>query len=369
MSFLSLIARNLVRQRTRTLLTVLGIGIGITTVVALGSITQGMKAMSEEVLRSGGADFMVAQKGAADLSFSAVSVREWRAVEGEPGVARAWGVLMHYSRVGSNPFFITFGLRVADMPAVVPRLEQGSLPRNAHELALGARAASALRLGIGDSITVDRTAFRITGLYKSDSLIEDGGAYAPLSAVQPLARRPDVVTVVYVKVTPGTDREALAARIEQRLPQLAAISTLADFNKVDQGLRILDAGNLAISLLAVVIGAIGVMNTMTMSVFERTREIGILRAIGWRGRRIMRLIVGESLVLCTIAAVLGMGLGVAATRAVTLIPAVSSFLEPQYPVDLFVRALLIAVGVGLAGALYPAYRAVRLSPMGALRYE
>ncbi len=75
MSFLSLIARNLVRQRTRTLLTVLGIGIGITTVVALGSITQGMKATSEDLLRVGGADFMVAQKGAADLSFSTISSR------------------------------------------------------------------------------------------------------------------------------------------------------------------------------------------------------------------------------------------------------------------------------------------------------
>jgi len=369
MSFLALIARNLIRQRTRTLLTVAGIGIGITTVVALGSITQGMKAMSEELLRAGGADFMVAQKGSADLSFSAVSVREWRAVEAEPGVARAWGVLMHYSRVGSNPFFITFGLRVADMPGAVPRLEQGSLPRKAHELALGARAANALRLGTGDSITVERTAFRITGIYKSGSLIEDGGAYAPLSAVQTLARRPDVVTVVYVKVAPGTDGEALANRIERRLPQLTAISRLADFNKVDQGLRILDAGNLAISLLAVVIGAIGVMNTMVMSVFERTREIGILRAVGWRSRRIMRMVVGESLVLCTLAAAVGMGLGVAATRAVLLIPAVSSFLEPQYPFSVFVRALLIALGVGLAGALYPAYRAVRLSPMAALRYE
>lgn len=369
MSFLSLIARNLVRQRTRTLLTVLGIGIGITTVVALGSITQGMKAMSEQLLRAGGADFMVAQKGSADLSFSAVSEREWHAVEGEPGVARAWGVLMHYSRVGSNPFFITFGLRVADMPGVVPRLEQGSLPRNAHELALGARAANALRLGVGDSITVERTSFRITGIYKSDSLIENGGAYAPLSAVQALARRPDVVTVVYVTVAHGASAGDVAARIEEGSPQLTAIVDLADIDKVDQGLRILAAGNLAISLLAVVIGAIGVMNTMTMSVFERTREIGILRAIGWRSRRIMRLIVGESLVLCTIAAALGMGFGVAATRAVTLIPAVSSFLEPQYPVEVFVRALLIAVGVGLAGALYPAYRAVRLSPMGALRYE
>jgi len=369
MSFLALIARNLVRQRTRTLLTVLGIGIGITTVVALGSITQGMKATSEDLLRSGGADFMVAQKGAADLSFSTISLRDWRAVEQEPGIERAWGVLMHVSRVGSNPFFFTSGLRPEDMPAVVPKLEAGRLPRGPRELALGAGAAGSLDVGLGGTVTIDRTAFRVSGIYRSGSLLENGGAYAPLATVQTIARKPDVVTVVYVEVARGASTRDVAARIEEGSPQLTAIVELGDINKVDQGLRILDAGNLAISLLAVVIGAIGVMNTMTMSVFERTREIGILRAIGWRSRRIMRLIVGESLVLCTIAAALGMGLGIAATRAVTLIPAVSSFLEPQYPVDLFVRALLIAVGVGLAGALYPAYRAVRLSPMGALRYE
>jgi len=369
MSFLALIARNLVRQRTRTLLTVLGIGIGITTVVALGSITQGMKAASEDILRAGGADFMVAQKGAADLSFSTISLRDWRAVEREPGIERAWGVLMHVSRVGSNPFFITYGLRPEDMPAAVPKLDAGTLPHGPRELVLGAGAADSLDVGLGGTVTIGRSAFRVSGIYRSGSLLENGGAYAPLAAVQEIARRPDVVTVVYVTVAHGASARDVAARIEEGSPQLAAIVDLADIDKVDQGLRILDAGNLAISLLAVVIGAIGVMNTMTMSVFERTREIGILRAIGWRGRRIMRLIVGESLVLCTIAAALGMGLGVAATRAVTLIPAVSSFLEPQYPVGVFVRALLIAVGVGLAGALYPAYRAVRLSPMGALRYE
>src|SRR3970282_2166566 len=98
----------------------------------------------------------------------------------------------------------------------------------------------------------------------------------------------------------------------------------------------MDPANIAISVLAVGIGAIGVMNTMVMSVFERTREIGILRAVGWSGRRILRMIIGESLFLCLIAAVIGSALGVLATRAILLIEAIRNLLEPQYTVDIFV---------------------------------
>jgi putative ABC transport system permease protein len=157
--------------------------------------------------------------------------------------------------------------------------------------------------------------------------------------------------------------------VEASSDRFAAISTADEYASVDQGMKVLDAANLAISLLAVVIGAIGVMNTMIMSVFERTREIGILRAVGWRGARIVRMVLSESLILCLVATVVGVAAGIAATRAVLLVPAISTFLEPAYPPAIFVRALVIAVGVALAGALYPALRAVRLSPMEALRHE
>jgi len=111
------------------------------------------------------------------------------------------------------------------------------------------------------------------------------------------------------------------------------------------------------------------MNTMIMSVFERTRELGVLRAIGWRGSRILRLIGSEALFLCGLAAVAGTLVGIAASRAVLLVPSVSAFLEPAYPLSIFLRALLVGVAVALAGAVYPALRAVRLSPLEALRYE
>jgi putative ABC transport system permease protein len=111
------------------------------------------------------------------------------------------------------------------------------------------------------------------------------------------------------------------------------------------------------------------MNTMIMSVFERTRELGVLRAIGWRGSRILRLIAAESLFLCILASGVGVALGAAASRAVLLVPAVSAFLEPRYPLSIFLRALGVGVAVALVGAIYPALRAIRLSPMEALRYE
>ena len=111
------------------------------------------------------------------------------------------------------------------------------------------------------------------------------------------------------------------------------------------------------------------MNTMIMSVFERTREIGILRAVGWRGSRILRMVLLESLFLCLIASVIGTLIGVLASRAVLRVPAVASFLTPAYSADVFLRALLVGVVVAVAGALYPAFRAVRLSPLEALRHE
>lgn len=371
MTFIGFILKTLVRQKVRTWLTVLGISIGITTVVALGAVVDGLKATSGQLLHAYGSDFIVAQKGASDLSFSAVSEDEWASVGQRPDVERTVGALLHVARVGDNPYFVTIGVRAEDLAKVNVNLREGRIlaPGAADEVMLGARASSKLHAGVGDTITLEQREFRVVGIFSAGNLFEDGGAYAPLATVQEITKKPGVVTMIYVKVKPGLDPHAVADAIEDDNPLLTSVADVGEYSEVDQGIVIMDALNLAISALAVGIGAIGVMNTMVMSVFERTREIGILRAVGWSGNRILRMIIGESLALCLIAAGVGTALGVLASRAVLVIPLVGSFLEPQYSFDVFARALVVAVAVALVGAAYPAVRAVRLTPMEALRHE
>lgn len=371
MSFISLVVRNLIRQRVRTLLTILGISIGITTVVTLGVITEGMKATLDEMLTSGGSDFIVAQKGAADFTFSTVTEEEWQAIDARDDVLWAHGQLMHVVRVGSNPFFALVGVRPDDLAEAPPALLAGTfLPAgDPAAVMLGDDASRDLAAMVGDRVMLAGGEFYVVGIYDSGATFQDSGAYADLARVQELASKPGIVTGVYVKVRPGVDPGEVTRAIEAESGQVTTISEISEFGEVDQGAKMIDAANLAISVLAVGIGAIGVMNTMIMSVFERTREIGILRAVGWSGRRIVRLILTESLLLCLVAAVVGLGLGVVATRGVMTIETVSAFLEPRYTTGIVLRALMVAGIVALVGAIYPVIRAVRLTPMEALRHE
>ena len=310
MTFAGLIVKNLLRQRVRTLLTVLGISVGITTVVALGVVTEGMKQTSGELIRTGGSDFMVAQDGAADFTFSTVPESDWARIARRSDVAAAVGVLYNFVSVGSNAYFPEMGVRPDQLAGIIGKPERGRLLSGApNEVVLGAGAASALGVTVGDTVELGGRARRVAGIFQSSSTYENNGGYMPLETVQGIASKPGVVTAVYVDVAPGADAKRVAAAIERDEPTLASIVTVDDYGKVDQGIAVIDAVQLAISLLAVGIGAIGVTNTMVMSVFERTREIGILRAVGWSRRRILGTVIGESVTLCALAAVVGVLLG------------------------------------------------------------
>lgn len=371
MTFAALVLKNLSRQRVRSILTILGITIGITAIVSLGTITAGLKRTADAFVRSGNADFLVAQEGAADLSFSRIPEERVADLEAVPGVADVRGAFLHIVTAGSNPFFFLGGMTADDLRSSPPEVVKGRLYRSTETDAalLGERAAADLDADVGDIVSLSDRRYRVVGIYRSDVMWENAGALAPLATVQESASAPGSLTVAYVTAEPGADSEQVAARVEKQVGDVATISSAADYGKVDQGFALIDGANAAITILAILIGGIGVMNTMIMSIFERTREIGVLRAIGWKGRRVMRMIVIESTALCLIGGVLGAFAGIGLSRLVVRIPAARGFIVPAYPPQLFVQALALALVVGLLGATYPAFRASRLTPMEALRYE
>jgi putative ABC transport system permease protein len=125
----------------------------------------------------------------------------------------------------------------------------------------------------------------------------------------------------------------------------------------------------ATSVIALLLGSLGVLNTMMMAVFERTGEIGLLRALGWRRKRVLILILGEALTLGVVGSVLGLLLGLAGVQAIQLSPTASVFISPELPLRAVVAGSLLGVVLSVLGGFYPALRAAALNPTEALRHE
>ena len=125
----------------------------------------------------------------------------------------------------------------------------------------------------------------------------------------------------------------------------------------------------AIFVLAILVGGVVVTNTMVMAVMERTREIGTLRALGWRQSRVLWMILSESLLLGLIAAGLGIMVGMGLGAGLGAIPGLGAFISAAYTPQIIIQAVLVSLFLGAIGGLYPAWHASRLRPVEALRYE
>ena len=133
-----------------------------------------------------------------------------------------------------------------------------------------------------------------------------------------------------------------------------------------EGYRVINAMSWGTSLLAILVGVLGVTNTMLMSVFERKQEIAVLLALGWRPSRIVRMILWESALLGFLGGIIGVLLGIIGVQLLKLAPALRGLLEPDLRTNLMLEAVAIAVFVGVLSGLYPAWRSSRVAPSLAL---
>jgi putative ABC transport system permease protein len=376
MRFATIIYRNMLRRSVRTVLTVLGLGIGIAAVVALLGIAWGFQRSFMKLYEAKEIDLVITKAGVSDRLTSNLRESLVERVGKVPGVKAVAGSLMDVVSFeeanlvsvlcnGWEPGSLLFrGIRVTQGRALEPGDADQKVAMLGHVLSLN------LGKKAGDALSVAGEPFHVVGIYESSSLFENGGMIVPLEVLQKMLGREGSLTGLVV-VADRPDRasvEAVRDRIQKEVPGVAAVPA-RDYIQGDIQVRLVQAMAWATSVIALLLGSLGVLNTMMMAVFERTAEIGLLRALGWRRPRVLYLILGEALGLGVIGSILGALLGLAGVRAIQLSPTASVFISPELPVTVIGVGAALGIGLSVLGGIYPALRAAALNPTEALRHE
>ncbi|MEM7534953.1 MAG: ABC transporter permease [Chloroflexota bacterium] len=361
--------RNLWRRRNRTLVAATSIGIGVATLVMLGGITTGMIGQLNTLAGSGGAgNITVMQKDVPDMSLSSLDERVARQIQAMSEVKSVSPTVMGFVMTEEMPLFIIMGLDPNSEAMDHYKLKQGRYVQRPSEIIIGSNAVESYNVGIGDTLTLFSTRYKIVGIYETGVAWEEGGGVMAMREAQRLLNRPRTVSFMFVDVVNPEQAETVSATIENRFPDAKA-SISSEFAQNTNDIANMQGFAAGIGFLAMLVGGIVVANTMIMAIYERTREIGTLRAVGWASRRILSQVVQESLMLCLLAAGLGSLLGVIVLTGLAQIPAVGTFLKPAWETTTFVNAVGSVLFLGILGGIYPAWRASRLKPVEALRYE
>ncbi len=361
--------QSLWQRSTRTLLTLGAIGLTVGAIIAMDGAINSAAGTMTDMFRAGQADIAIRQADISDTSLSAIDEQIGTKIAAMPEVQSISP--MNFTAImlpEGGGFFIIFGYAPRSLAIQQLDIVEGRAIISNHEIMIGRAIAETLKKKVGDTIELSGVRFKIVGIYESTVSWQELGGVVTLRDSQTLMGRPRKVTMYMVKLNNPEQAPEMVERINHMFPEVYAALT-GDFVQQMPDMQNSDAMLGGISFIAILVGGIGVLNTMLMSVFERTREIGVLRALGWRRRRILGLIMRESLTLGLLGGLAGIGAAFVLMKLLTLVPWVGEVLKVNWELDMFLRAILVALTLGVIGGLYPAFRATRLQPVEALRYE
>lgn len=385
--------RDLGRRKLRTSLTILGITIGIWALVVFGSMANKIDA-----LVAGGSEFY-AGKLTVSAAGSQMGFGSPLDIAGVDALARIPGV---DAVVPTITMLMTDGS--TSMSFAMPNMIQGQVggadggrekfvvqyaegrgltaaDEGSNVVVLGSDLARQEGAQMGGTMTIRGESFQVVGIMEPTLTAPDTTASVPLSAAQRLlaASLPPMVgdaldpatvaTGITVYPSQGTDPEVLAATIRSSMKDVT-VMTGKDFDRqVGSATSILNAILVGIALISLVVGGLSVINTMAMSVAERTREIGIKRAIGGSRRRIVAELVTESALIGLIGGAVGLALGAFLVTLANEAGRSSGTILFQLTTWTAFTAVGFSTVLGALAGLVPALHAARLDPVAALRYE
>ncbi len=382
--------KNIFRRKVRAILTISGIVIGVFALIVMGAMAEKITLLVDGGVKWYGDKVTISasQAGTAGFSSEPLSTAKIKQVEKVEGVAKA-----------SASVGMLFNKKQSAMNMGVPEMIQGSdgrgekyetfkinyadgrkiRPADRGKVVLGADLARRLKAEVGDDIKLRGKEFEVVGIQEKTLTAPDSAASVSLHDAQLLFRQdlPEMVRprvkantlatgyTVYVKK--GYNPEDVAADINGHVKGVTASGPKAFKEQVQNSTKIFTSIIFGIALISLLVGGLSVVNTMTMAVSERTREIGIRKAIGAQRLLVVRQFLAESATISIIGGLAGLAFG-------TLFVLAANAGNTGTPLFLITTRLVggslgFALLLGVLSGLYPAWHAASLNPVAALRYE
>jgi putative ABC transport system permease protein len=408
---------NLRRRKARMLFVLLGLSIGMATVVAVYGLLEAMKAeMTRQAAEFGANIVITADTGEMTFSYGGITLPEvlfdvepltmadlaaLDNIPSRPGVRVIAPKLLGVTAVGGREvivagvlpqeeFRVKPWLRLQEAPPQPERMQVAEENGEAIELdiyfldlarqdptkivlgprqvLLGSAVAGTLGANPGDRLTLGGREFVVFGLLEENASLEDELVIMNLAAAQDLLGRPQEVTVIELTTAnPAGAEQALLAELAQALPGAQITSVRQETLRRDELLTRMARFGMTISALILLAGTLVAALAISGAVRERTREIGIFRALGFRQSHVAKIIMLEALLISLGGGMLGYAAGVLAARAAGPLLNSGTFVVP-WRLDMFAATLLLSVPVGLSAGIFPARQAARLDPAEALRF-
>ena len=374
---------NLLRRKARAAFLVAGLLIGVGTVVTLISLTQSLTGQTKASLQTYGANIVVSPKSkdvtlsyggisAGDLSLGSQTLDQsvLKSIDGIP--ARSSISVVAPELVGAVKVGVRRVLLMGVRPADQFKLKHwwsvapGRAPQKPREMVAGSAAAKVLGLTMGDYVSLGGKRFTVTGILEPTGSQDDQLLVTDLASAQQVLKMPGKLTLVEVSAQDaGAPVQTISEQLSAALPQ-AKVATMQEAVKSrEQAVSQYRAFSYAIVAVVVAIQALVVFVTMMSSVSQRTHEIGVFRALGFRRAHITRLILLEAVIAGLVAGVLGYLAGMGVTYVV--LPFVAGSAQVAWAPLLGIIAVGLALLIGVLAALYPALRAGSMDPTDALR--
>jgi putative ABC transport system permease protein len=317
----------------------------------------------------GNADLMAIEAGVSDTGYSAIPETIGARIAALPDVAHASGIIFWaLTNIEENQMFILFGYHPQEAAIQHFKVAEGQPLSANRQVLLGRTAAESMNKEVGDTILLGDSAFRVVGIFESGTSWEELGGVVTRRDAQALSGKPRQVTMYAIELYDPNKVDEVMAWMEENLPEIQ-VSISSEFAESMPDMQTSNSSMGALAVLMALVGSVGMTNTILMSVMERTREIGVLRALGWSRFRILTMIIKEALLLSALSGMVGIVMGIGLAKASEAAPLVGGFLKASFSPELFVKTLIVALLLGTLGGLYPAWRATRLQPLEALRYE